>query len=34
VAEALFKCLARALDLATQIDPRAEGLLPSTKGKL
>jgi imidazoleglycerol-phosphate dehydratase len=34
VAEALFKCLARALDLATQIDPRAEGLLPSTKGRI
>jgi len=34
VAEAIFKCLARALDAATQIDPRAADLLPSTKGKL
>jgi imidazoleglycerol-phosphate dehydratase len=34
VAEAIFKCLARALDVATQIDPRAADLLPSTKGKL
>ena len=33
-AEAVFKGLARALDLATQIDPRAAGQLPSTKGKL
>lgn len=34
VAEAIFKCLARALDVATQIDPRAADLLPSTKGKI
>jgi len=34
VAEAVFKCLARALDVATQIDPRAADLLPSTKGKI
>ena len=34
VAEAIFKCLARAMDVATQIDPRAAGDLPSTKGKL
>ena len=34
VAEAIFKALARALDEATQIDARAAGLLPSTKGKL
>jgi imidazoleglycerol-phosphate dehydratase len=34
VAEAIFKCLARALDHATQIDPRAADQLPSTKGKL
>jgi len=34
VAEAIFKCLARALDLATQIEPRAANELPSTKGKL
>jgi imidazoleglycerol-phosphate dehydratase len=32
-AEALFKALARALDLATQIDPR-RGSVPSTKGTL
>jgi len=34
VAEAIFKCLSRALDAATQIDPRAAGELPSTKGSL
>ncbi len=34
VAEAIFKGLARALDLATQIDPRAADLLPSTKGMI
>ena len=34
VAEAIFKCLARALDVATQIEPRAADLLPSTKGQL
>ena len=33
-AEAVFKGLARALDTATQLDPRAAGQLPSTKGKL
>lgn len=32
-AEALFKALARALDAATRIDPRRQGI-PSTKGKL
>jgi imidazoleglycerol-phosphate dehydratase len=32
VAEAIFKGLARALDAATQIEPRAAGQLPSTKG--
>ena len=32
-AEALFKALARALDAATQIDPRRAGV-PSTKGTL
>jgi imidazoleglycerol-phosphate dehydratase len=30
-AEALFKALARALDTATQLDPRRQGI-PSTKG--
>ena len=34
IAEALFKSFARALDMATQVDPRREGTLPSTKGKL
>lgn len=33
-AEALFKAWARALDFATQIDPRRAGNLPSTKGTL
>jgi imidazoleglycerol-phosphate dehydratase len=31
-AEALFKALGRALDAATQIDPRRAGRVPSTKG--
>ena len=31
-AEALFKALGRALDAATQLDPRRSGLVPSTKG--
>lgn len=34
VAEAVFKGLARTLDIATSIDPRTEGQLPSTKGKI
>ncbi len=34
VAEAIFKCLARAADMATQIEPRAADLLPSTKGQI
>lgn len=33
MAEGVFKALARALDSATQIDPRVEGV-PSTKGVL
>jgi imidazoleglycerol-phosphate dehydratase len=33
-AEALFKALARALDSATQIDPRRQGNISSTKGTL
>ena len=32
--ESIFKALARALRMATEIDPRAEGQLPSTKGAL
>lgn len=34
IAESIFKCLARAIDAASRIDPRLEGRLPSTKGKL
>ena len=34
IAESLFKCLARALDRATSIDPRLNNALPSTKGTL
>jgi imidazoleglycerol-phosphate dehydratase len=34
VVEAVFKCFARALDIATQIEPRAADQLPSTKGTL
>jgi imidazoleglycerol-phosphate dehydratase len=33
IAEAIFKALARALDMACQIDPRVTGI-PSSKGKL
>jgi len=33
-AEALFKALGRALDVATAIDPRRSGAVPSTKGTL
>jgi len=33
-AEALFKAWARALDAASQIDPRRAGVIPSTKGTL
>lgn len=33
ILEALFKALAKALDQATQIDPRVKGI-PSTKGSL
>jgi imidazoleglycerol-phosphate dehydratase len=33
-AEALFKAWARALDIATQPDPRRVGSIPSTKGML
>jgi imidazoleglycerol-phosphate dehydratase len=34
VAEAIFKGLARAMDVATQLDARSAGQLPSTKGLL
>jgi imidazoleglycerol-phosphate dehydratase len=33
-AEALFKALGRALDVATSLDPRRSGTVPSTKGVL
>jgi len=33
-AEALFKALGRALDEATRVDPRRQGQIPSTKGRL
>ena len=33
-AEAFFKALARALDAATQLDPRRAGSVPSTKGMI
>ncbi|MFY9988300.1 MAG: imidazoleglycerol-phosphate dehydratase HisB [Chthoniobacterales bacterium] len=33
IAEAIFKALARALDMACQIDPRVKGV-PSSKGRL
>jgi imidazoleglycerol-phosphate dehydratase len=32
--ESIFKALAKALRMATEIDPRSEGQLPSTKGSL
>ncbi|WP_309380673.1 imidazoleglycerol-phosphate dehydratase HisB [Cerasicoccus frondis] len=34
IAESLFKCFARAIDVATQIDPRLGDRLPSTKEAL
>jgi imidazoleglycerol-phosphate dehydratase len=34
IAEAIFKALGRALDVATQIDARVADLLPSTKGQI
>lgn len=34
VVEATFKAAARALDAATRVDPRREGVVPSTKGAL
>jgi imidazoleglycerol-phosphate dehydratase len=34
VAEACFKAVARALRAATEMDPRAPGAVPSTKGTL
>jgi len=34
VAEACFKAVARALRMAAEADPRASGVIPSTKGAL
>lgn len=34
VVEGLFKAFAKAVDHACQVDPRIQGILPSTKGKL
>lgn len=34
VVESMFKAFARATAMATRLDPRIAGLLPSTKGKL
>lgn len=34
IAESLYKCLARALDMATSVNPRLKNALPSTKGTL
>ncbi len=34
IVEGLFKAFAKATDFACQRDPRIQGLLPSTKGKL
>jgi imidazoleglycerol-phosphate dehydratase len=34
VVEALYKAFAKAIDVACQRDPRIQGRLPSTKGKL
>jgi imidazoleglycerol-phosphate dehydratase len=34
VAEAIFKCFAKALDRATQLDPRLGDAVPTTKGTL
>lgn len=34
IAEAAFKAVARALRMAVELDPRAAGTLPSTKGAL
>jgi imidazoleglycerol-phosphate dehydratase len=34
IAEAIFKCFARALDVATSVDPRLGDAVPTTKGTL
>ncbi len=33
-AEAIFKALGRALDMATRLEPRRQGQVPSTKGQI
>ena len=33
-AETVFKAFGRALRAATELDPRASGMIPSTKGSL
>lgn len=33
-AESLFKALGRALDIATRLDPKSKGVLPSTKRRI
>ncbi len=34
IVECVFKAFAKACDMATQVDPRIKGKIPSTKGKL
>ena len=34
IAETIFKAFGRALRVAVELDPRMEGILPSTKGRL
>lgn len=34
IAETMFKAFGRALRMAVEVDPRAQGILPSTKGAL
>lgn len=34
IAETIFKAFGRALRMAVELDPRMQGILPSTKGKL
>ena len=34
IAETIFKAFGRSLRVAVELDPRMEGILPSTKGKL
>ncbi len=34
IAESIFKAFGRTLDVCTRVDPRREGVIPSTKGRL